>query len=177
MANKYHRASLIVEAYGKWVERYVDQGFRVYLVTFKFSNITGPDIHKISEMHREIENQFYPTLIKHVERWPLKPSRQQNLPRLISVPDLPVHKNTKKLSARDVTINNGLHVQAIVAMAPTLRSFLNGAKLTKLLREKRHRFIGRFTELNGDCPSQVTRLCRAACIASLISSRRISLPR
>jgi hypothetical protein len=145
MANKYHRASLIVEAYGKWVERYVDQGFRVYLVTFKFSNITGPDIHKISEMHREIENQFYPTLIKHVERWPLKPSRQQNLPRLISVPDLPVHKNTKKLSARDVTINNGLHVQAIVAMAPTLRSFLNGAKLTKLLREKRHRFIGRFT--------------------------------
>jgi hypothetical protein len=38
-------------------------------------------------------------------------------------------------------------VHAIVAMAPTLRTLLNGANLTKLLREKRHRFIGHFTSI------------------------------
>jgi hypothetical protein len=87
MDHKYHRAALIpqlINAYGEWVENYIDQGFRVYLVTFKFNNIPGSNTHKISEMLREIENQFYPTLIKHVERWPLKPSRQRNLPRLFA---------------------------------------------------------------------------------------------
>jgi len=150
MDHKYHRAALIpqlINAYGEWVENYIDQGFRVYLVTFKFNNIPGSNTHKISEMLREIENQFYPTLIKHVERWPLKPSRQRNLPRLLAIPDLPVQKTIKKLSARDIKINNRLHVHAIVAMAPTLRTLLNGANLTKLLREKRHRFIGHFTSI------------------------------
>ena len=60
-----HRAALIpqlINAYGEWVENYIDQGFRVYLVTFKFNNIQGSNTHKTSEMLREIENQFYPTL-------------------------------------------------------------------------------------------------------------------
>jgi len=150
MAHKDHRVVLIaqlINAYGEWVEDYVDQGFRVYLVTFKFNNIPGSNTRKSSEMLREIENQFYSTLVKHVERWPMKPSRQRNLPRLLAVPDLPVQKNTKKLSARDIKINDGLHVHAIVAMAPTLRTLLNGAKLIRLLREKRHRFIGGFTSI------------------------------
>jgi hypothetical protein len=149
MAHKYHRASLIrelINAYGDWFEDYIDQGFRVYLVTFKFNHLSGSNTHKISEMLREIENQFYSTLVKHVERWPMKPSRQRNLPRLLAIPDLPVQKNAKKLSARDIKINDGLHVHAIVAMAPTLRTLLNGAKLIRLLREKRHRFIGGFTQ-------------------------------
>jgi len=83
MDHKDHRAALIpqlINAYGEWVEDYIDQGFRVYLVTFKFNNIQGSNTHKTSEMLREIENQFYPTLIKHVERWPMKTSRQRNLP-------------------------------------------------------------------------------------------------
>jgi hypothetical protein len=103
----------------------------VYLVTFKFNNIPGSNTPTISEMLREIENQFYPTLIKHVERWPLKPSRQRNLPRLLAIPDLPVQKTIKKLSARDIKINNRLHVHAFVVMAPTLRTLLNGANLNK----------------------------------------------
>jgi hypothetical protein len=98
-------------------------------------------------MLREIENQFYPTLIKQVERWPMKPSRQRNLPRLLAIPDLPVQKNTKKLSAQDTKINDGLHVHAIVAMAPTLRSSLNGANLKNTIRQKRNRFIGDFTSI------------------------------
>jgi hypothetical protein len=77
----------------------------------------------------------------------MKPSRQSNLPRLIAVPDLPVAKHSKKLSVRDVTINDGLHVHAIIAMPSTLRHF-HGCKLKDLIRDNRHRFIGPFTRIS-----------------------------
>jgi hypothetical protein len=150
MDNRNHQIASVpqlINAYGEWVEEFIGEGFRVYLVTFKFNNIPGSHKHKSSRMLREIEDQFYPTLIKHVERRPLKPSRQCNLPRLIAIPDRPVAKKTTELSLRDVKINDGLHVHAIVAMAPTLRTLFKALKLRKLLREKRHRFIGDFTSI------------------------------
>ena len=118
----------------------------MYLVTFKFNHIQGSSEYKRREMLQQVEYQFYPTLIKHVERRPMKQSRQSNLPRLIAVPDLPVAKNSKKLSVRDVTINDGLHVHAIIGMASTRRHF-RGCKLKNLIREKQHRFIGDFTSI------------------------------
>ena len=118
----------------------------MYLVTFKFNHIQGSSEYKRREMLKQVEYQFYPTLIKHVERRPMKQSRQCNLPRLIAVPDLPVAKNSKKLSVRDVTINDGLHVHAIIGMASTRRHF-RGCKLKNLIREKQHRFIGDFTSI------------------------------
>jgi hypothetical protein len=119
----------------------------MYLVTFKFNHIQGSSEYKRREMLKQVEYQFYPTLIKYVERWPMKPSRQSNLPRLIAVPDLPVVKHSKKLSVRDVTINDGLHVHAIIAMPSTLRHF-HGYKLKDLIREKRQSFIGGFTSIS-----------------------------
>src|ERR1019366_701885 len=89
----------LIDAYGIWVSRYIKKGFRVYLVTIKFNQITGFRASKIARMLSEIEYQFYPTLVKHVERWPMKASRQQNLPRLIAIPDMPVGKTTGKLSS------------------------------------------------------------------------------
>src|ERR1700683_839388 len=77
----------------------------------------------------------------------MKPSRQRNLPRLIAVPDLSVVKHSKKLSARDVKINNGLHVHAIIAMPLTFRH-PGGCKLKILIREKHHHFIGNFTSIS-----------------------------
>jgi hypothetical protein len=146
---EYEFASVpqLIEGYGEWVQSYFDKGFRVYLVTFKFNHIPGSSEYKRREMLKQVEDQFYPTLIKHVERWPMKPSRQCNLPILIAVPDLPVMKHTKKLSARDARINDGLHLHAIIAMPRTLRHN-DGFKLKKLIREKQHRFIGRFTSIS-----------------------------
>ena len=110
----------------------------MYLVTFKFNHIPGSSENKRREMLKEVEYQFYPTLIKHVERQPMKPSRQCNLPRLIGAPDL---------SAKDVTINDGLHVHAIIAMPSTMRHY-RGCKLKNLTRDNRHRFIGDFTSIS-----------------------------
>ena len=120
-----------------------DNGFRMYLVTFKFNHIPASSEYKRREMLKQVEYQFYPTLIKHVERRPMKPSRQCNLPILIGVPDLPVAKHSKKLSVRDVTINDGLHIHTIIAMPRTLRHY-RGCKLKKLIQENEHRFIGAF---------------------------------
>jgi hypothetical protein len=53
MAHKNYRVALItqlINAYGGWVEDYIKQGFRVYLVTFKFNHIPGSNTHKISDM-------------------------------------------------------------------------------------------------------------------------------
>jgi hypothetical protein len=146
---EYQFASIpqLIEGYGEWVQGYFDKGFRMYLVTFKFNHILGSSEYKRREMLKQVEYQFYPTLIKHVESWPMKPSRQCNLPILIGVPDLPVAKHTKKLSVRDVTINDGLHVHAIVAMPQTLRH-PGGCQLKKLIREKQHHFIGAFTSIS-----------------------------
>jgi hypothetical protein len=77
----------------------------------------------------------------------MNPLRQRYLPRLIGIPDLPVAKHSKKLSVKDVTINHGLHVHAIVAMPRTLRHF-HGCKLKNLVRDHRHRFIGPFTSIS-----------------------------
>jgi hypothetical protein len=111
---------------GFWRWRPFTMG-RMYLVTFKFNQLPGSSEYKWREMSKQVEYQFYPTLIKHVERQPMKPSRQCNLPRLMAAPDLPVAKSSKKLSVKDVTINDGLHVHAIIAMPSTLRHFLMDA--------------------------------------------------
>ena len=118
-----HFASVpqLINGYGEWVQSLFDDGFRMYLVTFKFNHIPGSSEYKRREMLKQVEYQFYPTLIKRVERQPMKPSRQRNLPRLIASPDLPVAKYSKKLSVKDVTINDGLHVHAVIAMPLTLR--------------------------------------------------------
>jgi hypothetical protein len=136
----------LIQGYGEWVQGLFDDGFRMYVVTFKFNHIQGSSENKRRVMLKEVEYQFYPTLIKHVERQPMKPSRQCNLPRLMAAPDLPVAKHSKKLSVKDVTINDGLHVHAMIAMASTMRHY-RGCKLKNLLRDRRHRFIGSFTNI------------------------------
>ena len=85
----------LIEGYGEWVQGLFNDGFRMYLVTFKFNHIPGSSEYKRRGMLKQVEYQFYPTLIKHVER-----QRQSNLPRLIAVPNLPVAKHSKKLSVR-----------------------------------------------------------------------------
>ena len=68
----------LIQGYGEWVQSLFDDGFRMYLVTFKFDHIPGSSEYKRREMLKEVEYQFYPTLIKHVERQPMNPSRQCN---------------------------------------------------------------------------------------------------
>jgi hypothetical protein len=161
--HQFASVSELIEGYRKWLESHFNQGFRMYLVTFKFNNIPGSIEYKRREMLKQIEHQFYPMLVKRVERWPMKPSRQRILPRLIAVPDLPVVKHSEKLSARVGKVNDGLHVRAIIAMPNTLRHELRGCNLEKLIEDNQRCFIGRFTTVSDidverikDSPKHVT---------------------
>jgi hypothetical protein len=97
---QFASVSHLINGYGEWVQSLFDDGFRMYLVTFKFNQIPGSSEYKWREMLKQVEYQFYPTLIKRVERQPMKPKRQRYLPRLIAVPDVPVAKHSKKLSVK-----------------------------------------------------------------------------
>ena len=161
--HQFASVSELIEGYRKWVKSYFNEGFRMYLVTLKFNNILGSTEYKRREMLKQVEHQFYPTLIERAERWPMKLSMQRNLPRLIAVPDLPVVKHSKKLSARVVKINDGLHVHAIIAMPKTLCHKLRGCNLKKLIEDNQRGFIGRFTTVSDidverikDSPKHVT---------------------
>jgi hypothetical protein len=162
---EHHFASVseLMKGYRQWVESHFNEGFRMYLVTFKFNNIPGSIEYKRREMLKQVEHQFYPTLTKRVKSWPMKPSMQRNLPTLIAVPDMPVVKHSKKLSARVAKNNDGLHIHAIIAMPRTLRHKLRGCNLKKLIEEKQRCFIGRYTTVSDidvervkDSPKHVT---------------------
>ena len=49
---EYQFASVpqLIEGYGEWVQNYFNEGFRMYLVTFKFNNIPGSSEYKRREM-------------------------------------------------------------------------------------------------------------------------------
>jgi hypothetical protein len=99
---EYQFASVpeLINGYGECVQSLFDDGFRVYLVTFKFNQIPGSSEYKGREMLKQIEY------------------------------------DSKKLSVKDVTINDGLHLHAIIAMPSTMRH-PDGCKLKNLIREKR----------------------------------------
>ena len=40
----------LIETYGEWVQSLFDDGFRMYLVTFKFNHIPGSSEYKRREM-------------------------------------------------------------------------------------------------------------------------------
>jgi hypothetical protein len=84
------------------------------------------------EVHR-----VYSTLLTRVHRKPRTASPDE-LPVLIGVLDLPVHKHNK-LSGRMVLCNGGLHVHALMLMPPASRL---KESLADHFRDKRELYAG-----------------------------------
>jgi hypothetical protein len=100
----------LLDAFGTWVTDTLDQGYTGYLTTFMFNYIPGNSKSIIGAMTKDIE-QFYRTLVTRVVRNARKAQIHQ-LPKLIALPDRPVHKHFKQ-ALEDVAINDGLHVHGI----------------------------------------------------------------
>jgi hypothetical protein len=47
---QFASVSDLINGYGEWVQSLFDDGFRMYLVTFKFNHIQGSSEYKRSEM-------------------------------------------------------------------------------------------------------------------------------
>jgi hypothetical protein len=120
----------------KTVTDRVRSGWSCNLVTFLFSQLLGPRSAVISRMKDEVQ-RVYSTLLTRVHRKPRTASADE-LPVLIGVMDLPVHKHNKA-SGPMVLCNGGLHVHALLLMPPTSR--LKGSLADHFL-EKRDLYVG-----------------------------------
>jgi hypothetical protein len=114
----------------------VRSGWSCNLVIFLFSQLLGPRSAVISRMKDEVQ-RVYSTLLTRVHRKPRTASADE-LPVLIGVMDLPVHKHNKA-SGPMVLCNGGLHVHALLLMPPTSR--LKGSLADHFL-EKRDLYVG-----------------------------------
>jgi hypothetical protein len=106
-----HRLALI-DAYGDWLEQWLDQGWDGYLVTFMFNQLPGSRRAMVQQMHQQIE-RWYGRLATRTIRKPRSAVWAPFLPKGIFVPDLPVSKRSKQ-SIWDVSINDGLHVHGLL---------------------------------------------------------------
>jgi hypothetical protein len=106
-----HRLALI-DAYGDWLQQWLDQGWDGYLFTFMFNQLPGSRRAMVQQMHQQLA-RWYGRLATRTVRKPRSPVWAPFLPKGIFVPDLPVSKRSK-LGVYDVSINDGLHMDGIV---------------------------------------------------------------
>jgi hypothetical protein len=131
-----HAKADLVDGYTQLITDRVRSGWSCNLVTFLFSQLPGPRSAIINRMKDEV-HRVYATLLTRVHRRPRTASTDE-LPVLIGVLDLPVHKHNK-LSGPMVLCNGGLHVHALMLMPPTSRL---KESLADHFRDKRNLYAG-----------------------------------
>ena len=89
----------------------VFDGWNAYYVNFMFHHISGIPRHRFAVMRNEVE-RVYSTMVTRIVRKPNSLERLDNLPRFIGCEDKPVPKNNKS-SLRDVTVNDGTHINGV----------------------------------------------------------------
>jgi hypothetical protein len=109
--SNFHPLALI-QAHGTWLQQWLNEGWDGYLFTFMFNQLPGSRRAIVHQMHQQLEG-WYGRLATRTVRKPRSPVWAPLLPKGIFIPDLPVPKRSK-LRIRDVSINDGLHMDGIV---------------------------------------------------------------
>jgi hypothetical protein len=109
--SNFHPLALI-QAHGDWLQQWLNEGWDGYLFTFMFNQLPGSRRAIVHQMHQQLEG-WYGRLATRTVRKPRSPVWAPLLPKGIFIPDLPVPKRSK-LRIRDVSINDGLHMDGIV---------------------------------------------------------------
>jgi hypothetical protein len=122
----------IVQAYGGWIQEYLNLGWDGYLVTFMFRNISGSNEFKIQQMHKEI-TRFYEKLATRAVRKPRSEKWVHMLPKGIFFPDVPGYGSS---AYPEVSINDGIHFHGIMVATKEAR-----------LKEPLHLHLGRKRKL------------------------------
>jgi hypothetical protein len=138
----YSAPKLLIAAYGDWVKKQISRGWKGYLATFMFDQLSGGEKAIRAQILKQVE-QFYSTLVTRVERKPRSVARQPFLPKLIACLDLP--KGTGYVwTLEDVVVNDGWHLHAIVLIPGTSRLQTG---LIKHIREHSHCYIHEFSRI------------------------------
>jgi hypothetical protein len=109
----------VIAAYADKIERCINVGWKGYLFTFMFNQLSGSVDVKVAQMQQEI-TRVYTKLLTRIIRMPRSPAWADFLPKAIIVPDMPVLKRSKQ-DIQDVSINDGLHHHGIIATPPWSR--------------------------------------------------------
>jgi hypothetical protein len=110
---RYHHRLALIDAYGDWLQEWLDQGWDGYLFTFMFNQLPGSRRALVHQMHQHLEKRWYGRLATRTVSDTRSPVWAPFLPKGFFVPDLPVPKRSK-LGLRDVSINDGLHMHGIM---------------------------------------------------------------
>jgi hypothetical protein len=110
---------LIIAGYQQLVEQKIEEGWKGYLLTVVFKQLSGSRSAMIAQTADEVE-RLYRTMLTRIVRNPKSPDRIGKLPIWLGSPDLPVFK-TNKSSLAEVTINDGLHYHLIALIPPRSR--------------------------------------------------------
>ena len=97
----------------------INQGWLAYLLTIEFRKLPGSPKAIMEQMLKQTET-FYSKLVTRFHRRPTSRQAYPNLPILLASADLPVPKHAKRKIA-DVKINDGFHVQGLLAIPPRSR--------------------------------------------------------
>jgi hypothetical protein len=122
---------ILAQEYGNWIWKEQDQDRDVYYITILFRHLNGPPAAVITQMKSLIENQFYPTLCRNIDRHPGRKSRWPYLPHLVLFPDLPVYKSGRTVPSRRL-VSHGLHYNGLLSVSDWSR-----VALEEHLRRKR----------------------------------------
>jgi hypothetical protein len=101
------RVDALIHEYGNLFQRYLDEGWEPYLITFAFNQLPGSSSAKREQMKQAVM-EWYSRLASRTVKKPRSPIQAQLLPIGVFVPDLPVAKRSKH-SLREVSVNDGLH--------------------------------------------------------------------
>ena len=113
LTNEQSRA--LISGYIEIMDRKIRRfGWNAYLVTFMFKQIPGGKTARIKIISDTL-HRFYSTLLTRIVRRPQSPFQLSERPLFITLPDYPVPKHDKQKLA-DITINDGLHMHAILAV-------------------------------------------------------------
>ncbi|MBX3549093.1 MAG: hypothetical protein KF748_08035 [Xanthobacteraceae bacterium] len=112
----------ILEAWGPYFKKQLNDGRKIYLLTFQFGELQKEEFSCLEIMEREIK-RFYTTLATRAVRKPHSASGKEKLPIMLAAPDVPVRKNNRSnvLWEADAYLNDGLHYHAVIAVHPDSR--------------------------------------------------------
>jgi hypothetical protein len=106
----------LLGSYGNWIHHHLANGWAGYLLSFKFSQLSGSNALRMHQMKKHL-GWFYGRLAKASVPKAGSPKWAPLLPKLIAAPDLPIAKHCKH-STREVTINDGIHWHGLVLVNP-----------------------------------------------------------
>jgi hypothetical protein len=116
----------VVDGFAELVASRVDLGWSASLLTFMFQGMPGSASSVAARMRDEVE-RIYSTFVTRVVRKPRSPSALDRLPILVGSLDVPTFRR-RRASISDVRVNSGLHVHAVLLVAP-------GSRLATSVRE------------------------------------------